>query len=134
MSSASAMMQSSASSETLAADNATAILAVQNFYLGALHQSDPVASGFVASSRYLTETARTSLQAGGVTAIYCTNQKPSTFSLVAIGASTTQRNVIVTESFHSTPTVKLTVSTVHQADGWKIDSVTCETSSSAMSQ
>lgn len=136
MQGSSAMMEQSSmsSNASLAADNATAVLAVQNFYLGAMHQSDPVGGGFVASSRYLTDAARTSLQAGGNTAIYCANKKPSTFTLVAIGASQTQRNVVVTESFHDTPTVDVTVSVVHQSDGWKIDGVACGASSAASSQ
>lgn len=111
----------------LAADNATAVLAVQNFYISALHQSD------LSGSPYLTDAAKAAVQSGGMSAVFCANAKPSTFTLVAIGASQTQRNVVVTESFHSMPTVDVTVSAVHQADGWKIDGIACGASSAASS-
>ncbi|HVW66257.1 MAG TPA: hypothetical protein VHA78_00835 [Candidatus Peribacteraceae bacterium] len=118
---------SSASSMPLAADNATSVLAVQNFYISALHQSD------LSNSPYLTDSAKAAVQAGGMSTVFCANQKPSNFSLVAIGASNTQRNVVVTEMFHAGSNIDVTVSAVHQADGWKIDSFSCGASAAASS-
>jgi len=117
-------------------DNTTAVKDVQNFYLSWMHHSgNPLTDGFIGSNPYLSSAFKSSLQAvgDGMHPVYCAGQKPSTFSLVAMGANPQRRDVAVTEQFHTGEMVQLTVGTVKETDGWKVDTITCGTSSSASS-
>ena len=128
--------QSSISSTSGTVDRTTAATAVQNFYLSWMHHSgNAFTDGFIDSNPYLTSTFKTSLHAGdgSMHAVYCAAQKPYTFSLEAMGTNSQHRNVLVTEKFHTGEMVQLTVGTMKEADGWKVDAVTCGASLSSAS-
>lgn len=124
------------SSLSSAVDISTAAKAVQNFYLSWMHHSgNLLTDGSIENNLYLTSAFKTSLKAGNdnMRPVYCAAQKPSTFSLQAMGANQQHRNVAVTEKFRTGETVQVTVGTVKEADGWKVDSITCGASLSSIS-
>ncbi len=157
-SSAAAMMESSASSEGMMAassammenssssagamqqsssglNNASAAKAVESFYLSWMHHTgNAFTDGFAANNPYLSASFKSNISMNGtMDPVYCAPGRPSTFSLVAIGASAQSRNVIVTETFRDGTKTQVTVGTVKEADGWKVNSLTCGASAASAS-
>ncbi len=99
------------------------------------HSGNPLTDGFLESNLYVSSALKISLLAGNDSSrpVYCSAQKPSTFSLQAMGANAQRRDVAVTEKFRTGETEQLTVGTVKEADGWKVDSIACGASLSSAS-